>query len=270
MCIHGKILSYSILVSAVPKWADTASSRGGRRQSLPWSCAAASPGLPSPLPRGPSPSSHPVSSPAAASSASSSRKVSSAGSYTSLKAPWPTCPYSGVGKLGAAIFSSSGRRACAKVAHANFLGFNREWISRVVSVLTESQKMVKLKRQPSKDCIPARSINSLFHQPWGVTETQTSSVSKSNRGSFSRSSGRDCGLICFLPVKHQMDSVTGFGRATCMDNTCLQTLKSHAGSCVSGGSSLAAMERFSFRLEPGDRSRRKEGEEKKDAGDPSL
>lgn len=96
--------------STFAEYAGSASSRGSGGQRP--SCL----GPPSPPPLqnagalsrgGPSPCSHPVSSAAAASSASSSRNVSSAGSYTSLKGPRPTCPCSGVGKLGAAIFPSS-------------------------------------------------------------------------------------------------------------------------------------------------------------------
>lgn len=83
--------------------------------------AAASPGRSSLPPRGRAPSSHPLSSAIAASRASRSRNVSSAGSYTSLKAPWPTCPYNGVGMLGAAIFLLAIRRICVNTAHAQVL-----------------------------------------------------------------------------------------------------------------------------------------------------
>lgn len=84
--------------------------------------AAVSPGRSSLPPRGRSPSSHPLSSAIAASRASRSRNVSSAGSYTSLKAPWPTCPYNGVGMLGAAIFLLSSPRTCVNTAHAQVFG----------------------------------------------------------------------------------------------------------------------------------------------------
>lgn len=66
-----------------------------------------------PFPSEPLPSSHLASSAAAASSASKSRNVSSAGSYTSLKAPRPTCPWNGVAKLCPAIVLHCVPCACA-------------------------------------------------------------------------------------------------------------------------------------------------------------
>lgn len=126
-CIYRKTRSHGVLACVFAKWADAASPAGGQRRSAPWpSFATATPGRPRPLPREPSPSSHPMSSAAAASSASSSRNVSSAGSYTLLKAPRPTCPCSGVGRPGAAIFLLSIPRACAKVARAQA----RQWGGR--------------------------------------------------------------------------------------------------------------------------------------------
>lgn len=78
------------------------------------------------FPSEPLPSSHPASSAAAASSASRSRNVSSAGSYTSLKAPRPTCPWNGVGKRWLAIVLHCVLRACAGRAHAHPLK-RRSW-----------------------------------------------------------------------------------------------------------------------------------------------
>lgn len=93
----GTLLFHPALLSITRQWADPPLPEEAR---LP----ATAPGTPRSFPLRRAPSSHPASSAAAASSASSSRNVSSEGSYTSLKAPRPTCPYSGVGRLGAAIF----------------------------------------------------------------------------------------------------------------------------------------------------------------------
>lgn len=103
------------------------------------------------LPLWRAPSSHPASSAAAASSASRSRNVSSEGSYTSLKAPRPTCPYSGVGRLGAAILLSRVLRAlpseCARVGPRMRFGLTLGWsLGRNLWVLCEVRQPAGLSR----------------------------------------------------------------------------------------------------------------------------
>ena len=66
-----------------------------------------------------------------------------------------------------------------------------------------------------------------FHQVWVVTETQTASVSKSNGGSFFQKQWKRLLAGLFFPVKQQVNSVTGFERASFMDNTCLNTRITH-------------------------------------------
>lgn len=68
-----------------------------------------------------------------------------------------------------------------------------------------------------------------FHQAWVVTETQAAPVRKSNGGSFFQKQWKKLLAGLFFPVKQQMNSVTGFERATCMDNTYLQIQESHTG-----------------------------------------